>query len=169
MPTIITNPTDAVAKVTKLREKSIGYALIDLAKSGALNGSKFIGFNADSEKCVFEKSNTQYEISPFALCQRKESTVAQPPQYEFTEGAMAGVPIELDPVVTVVKWLFTTANTLNFRASSPKTVPIWNRTKGEWYLRENTTDLIIEIAPAPTAPKSRKKQVLPKPTTRSVM
>lgn len=157
MPTIITNPTDAVAKVTKLREKSIGYALIDLAKSGALNGSKFIGFNADSEKCVFEKSNTQYEISPFALCQRKESTVAQPPQYEFTEGAMAGVPIELDPVVTVVKWLFTTANTLNFRASSPKTVPIWNRTKGEWYLRENTTDLIIEIAPAPTAPKSRKK------------
>ena len=156
MPTIITNPTEAVAKVTKLREKSIGYALIDLAKSGALNGSKFIGFNADSEKCVFVKSGTQYEISPFALCQRKESTVAQPPQYEFTEGAMAGIPIELDPVVAVVKYLFTiTANTLNFRASSPKTVSIWNRTKGEWYLRENTTDLIIELATAP-APKRKK-------------
>ena len=128
-----------------------------MAKSGALNGSKFLGIDKDTEKCVFEKSGTQYEISPFAFCQRKESTVAQPPQYEFTEGAMAGVPIELDPVVAVVQWLFTTtANTLNFRASAPKTVPIWNRTKGEWYLRENTTDLIIEIAP--TAPKSRSRK-----------
>lgn len=160
MPTIITNPTDAVAKVTKLREKSIGYALIDLAKSGALNGSKFIGFNADSEKCVFQKGETQYEISPFAFCQRKESNIAQPPAYEFSEGAMNGVPIGLDPVVTVVQWLFTvTANSLNFRASAPKTVPIWNRTKGEWYLRENTTDLVIEVVtPAPAAPKSRSRK-----------
>ena len=68
--------------------------------------------------------------------------------------------IGLDPVVAVVQWLFTvTANSLNFRASAPKTVPIWNRTKGEWYLRENTTDLVIEIAaPAPAAPKSRSRK-----------
>ena len=155
MPTIINNENEALNIIKKSREKSISYALIDLAKSGALNGSKFLGINKDTEKCVFQKGETQFEISPFAFCQRKESTIAQPPTYEFTEGAMAGFPVGLDAVVAVVQWLFTvTANTLNFRASAPKTVPIWNRTKGEWYLRENTTDLVIELQ---TAPKSRKK------------
>lgn len=158
MATIINNEQEALNLIKKSREKSISYALIDLAKAGSLNGSKFLGINKDTEKCVFQKGETQYEISPFAFCQRKESAVAAPPTYEFTEGAMSGIPIGLDPVVTVVRWLFTiTANSLNFRASTPKTVPIWNRTKGEWYLRENTTDLVIEIAPAPVAPKSRKK------------
>lgn len=156
MPTIINNEQEALNLIKKSREKSISYALIDLAKAGSLNGSKFIGINKDSEKCVFQKGETQYEISPFAFCQRKESTVAQPPQYEFTEGAMTGYPVGLDAVVAVVKWLFTTtANTLNFRASAPKTVPIWNRTKGEWYLRENTTDLVIELqnsTPSATTP-----------------
>lgn len=160
MATIINNENEALNIITKSREKSISYALIDLAKAGSLNGSKFLGINKDTEKCVFQKGETQFEISPFAFCQRKESNVAQPPQYEFTEGAMAGVPIGLDPVVTVAKWLFTvTAHTINFRASAPKTVSIWNRTKGEWYLRENTTDLIIEIvAPAPAASKSRSRK-----------
>ena len=157
MATIINNENEALNIIKKSREKSISYALIDMAKSGALNGSKFLGINSESEKCVFQKGTTQFEISPFAFCQRKESTIAQPPTYEFTEGAMAGYPVGLDPVVAVVQWLFTTtANTLNFRASAPKTVPIWNRTKGEWYLRENTTDLIIEIVP--TAPKSRSRK-----------
>lgn len=159
MATIINNENEALNLIKKSREKSISYALIDLAKSGALNGAKFLGINKDTEKCVFEKGTTQFEISPFAFCQRKESAVAQPPQYEFQEGAMAGVPVGLDPVVTVVQWLFTTtANTLNFRASASKTVPIWNRTKGEWVLRENTTDLVIEIAPTATAPKSRSRK-----------
>lgn len=159
MATIINNENEALNLITKSREKSISYALIDLAKSGALNGAKFLGINKESEKCVFEKGTTQFEISPFAFCQRKETTVAAPPTYEFSEGAMAGVPVGLDAVVAVVKYLFTvTANTLNFRASAAKTVPIWNKTKGEWYLRENTTDLVIEIAPpTTTAPKSRKK------------
>ena len=157
MATIISNENEALNLIKKGREKSISYALIDLAKSGALNGSKFLGINQESEKCVFQKGETQYEISPFAFCQRKESAVAAPPQYEFTEGAMAGFPIGLDAVVAVVQYLFTvTANTLNFRASAPKTVPIWNKTKGEWRLRENTTDLVIELATT-TAPKSRKK------------
>lgn len=158
MATIINNENEALDLIKKSREKSISYALIDLAKAGSLNGSKFIGINKDSEKCVFQKGTTQYEISPFAFCQRKESNVAAPPTYEFTEGSMKGISIGLDAVVAVVKWLFTvTANTLNFRASSPKTVPIWNRTKGEWYLRENTTDLVIEVATTAPAPKSRKK------------
>ena len=157
MATIISNENEALNLIKKGREKSISYALIDLAKSGALNGSKFLGINQESEKCVFQKGETQYEISPFAFCQRKESAVAAPPQYEFTEGAMAGFPIGLDAVVAVVQYLFTvTANTLNFRASAPKTIPIWNKTKGEWRLRENTTDLVIELATT-TAPKSRKK------------
>lgn len=159
MSTIISDPTAGLNLIKKSREKSISYALIDLAKAGSLNGSKFLGINQESEKCVFEKGTTQFEISPFAFCQRKESTIAQPPTYEFTEGAMAGFPVRLDAVVAVVQYLFTvTANTLNFRASAPKTVPIWNRTKGEWVLRENTTDLIIEIAPTPTAPKSRSRK-----------
>lgn len=159
MATIVNNENEALNLIKKSREKSISYALIDLAKSGALNGSKFLGINKDTEKCVFQKGETQFEISPFAFCQRKESNVAQPPQYEFSEGSLVGVPIGLDPVVTVVQWLFTvTANTLNFRASAAKTVPIWNRTKGEWVLRKNTTDLIIEIVPAPTAPKSRSRK-----------
>lgn len=146
MATIINNENEALNIITKNREKSISYALIDLAKTGSLNGSKFLGINKDTVKCVFQKGTTQYEISPFAFCQRKESNVAQPPTYEFTEGAMAGVPVGLDPVVTVVKWLFTvTAHTINFRASAPKTVPIWNKTKGEWVLRPNTTDLVIEL------------------------
>ena len=158
MSTIISDPNAGVNLIKKSREKSISYALIDLAKAGSLNGSKFLGINQESEKCVFQKGETQFEISPFAFCQRKESAVAAPPTYEFTEGAMNGMSIGLDPVVAVVQYLFTvTANTLNFRASSPKTVPIWNRTKGEWYLRENTTDLVIEIATTPSAPKSRKK------------
>ena len=156
MATIINNENEALSLIKKSREKSISYALIDLAKSGALNGSKFLGLNKDTEKCVFEKGTTQYEISPFAFCQRKESTIAQPPTYEFTEGAMAGFPVGLDAVVAVVQYLFTiTANTLNFRASAPKTVPIWNKTKGEWVLRQNTTDLVIELQTP--APKSRKK------------
>lgn len=152
MATIISDPNAGVNLIKKSREKSISYALIDLAKSGALNGSKFLGINQESEKCVFEKSGTQFEISPFAFCQRKESNIAQPPQYEFTEGAMAGMSIGLDPVVAVVQWLFTTtANVLNFRASASKTVPIWNRTKGEWKLRENTTDLVVEIQTSPAS------------------
>lgn len=159
MSTIISDPNAGLNLIKKSREKSISYALIDLAKSGALNGSKFLGINQESEKCVFEKGTTQFEISPFAFCQRKETNVAQPPAYEFSEGALNGISIGLDPVVAVVQWLFTvTANTLNFRASVAKTVSIWNRTKGEWVLRENTTDLIIEIAPAPTAPKSRSRK-----------
>ena len=146
MATIINNENEALNIITKSREKSISYALIDMAKAGSLDGSKFLGINKETEKCVFQKWETQFEISPFAFCQRKASNVAQPPQYEFTEGAMAGVPIGLDPVVTVVKWLFTvTAHTINFRASAPKTVPIWNKTKGEWVLRSNTTDLVIEL------------------------
>ena len=158
MPTIINNENEALDLIKKSREKSISYALIDLAKAGSLNGSKFIGLNKESEKCVFQKGTTQFEISPFAFCQRKESTTPQAPTYEFSEGAMSSVPIGLDPVVAVVQWLFTvTANTLNFRASTPKTVPIWNKTKGEWYLRENTTDLIIEIATTAPASKSHKK------------
>lgn len=161
MATIVTNENEALDLIKKSREKSISYALIDCAKSGAMNGSKFLGINKDTEKCVFQKGEIQYEISPFAFCQRKETNVAQPPQYEFQEGAMAGVPVGLDAVVAVVQWLFTTtANKLNFRASTPKTVPVWNRTKGEWYLRENTTDLVIEItvAPTATAPKSRSRK-----------
>ena len=156
MPTIISNENEALDLIKKSREKSISYALIDLAKAGSLNGSKFLGINKESEKCVFQKGTTQYEISPFAFCQRKESNVAAPPTYEFTEGAMTGYPVGLDAVVAVVKWLFTTtANTLNFRASTPKTVPIWNKTKGEWYLRENTTDLVIELQnPTPSATPS---------------
>ena len=161
MSTIISDPTAGVNLIKKSREKSISYALIDLAKSGALNGSKFLGINQESEKCVFEKSGTQFEISPFAFCQRKESNIAQPPQYEFTEGAMAGFPVGLDAVVAVVQYLFTvTANTLNFRASAPKTVPIWNKTKGEWYLRENTTDLVIEVA-QPTATTAQTTSTFP--------
>lgn len=156
MSTIISNPNEGVNLIKKSREKSISYALIDLAKSGALDGSKFLGINSESEKCVFQKGTTQFEISPFAFCQRKESTIAQPPTYKFTEGAMAGFPVGLDAVVAVVQYLFTvTANTLNFRASAPKTVPIWNKTKGEWYLRENTTDLVIEVqtpTPSTTTP-----------------
>ena len=154
MPTIISDANTALNIVKKSREKSISYALIDLAKAGSLNGSKFLGINQESEKCVFQKGETQYEISPFAFCQRKESNVAQPPQYEFSEGAMAGMLIGFDPVVAVVQYLFTvTTNTLNFRASAPKTVPIWNKTKGEWVLRPNTTDLVIELA-QPTATPS---------------
>ena len=156
MSTIISDPNAGVNLIKKSREKSISYALIDLAKAGSLNGAKFLGLAKESEKCVFQKGTTQFEISPFAFCQRKESAVAAPPQYEFTDGAMAGVPVGLDAVVAVVRWLFTvTANSLNFRASAPKTVPIWNRTKGEWYLRENTTDLVIELAqPTATTPPS---------------
>lgn len=151
MPTIVNDPNAALDIVKKSREKSISYAIIDLAKAGSLNGSKFLGLCKESEKCVFQKGTTQFEISPFAFCQRKESNVAQPPIYEFTEGALNGISIGLDPVVAVVQWLFTvTANTLNFRASAPKTVSIWNRTKGEWYLRPNTTDLVIELQ-TPTA------------------
>lgn len=154
MSTIISDPNAGLELIKKNREKSISYALIDLAKSGALNGSKFIGLCKETEKCVFQKGTTQFEISPFAFCQRKESNVAQPPQYEFVEGSLAGVPIGLDPVVTVVQWLFnTTANTLNFRASAAKTVSIWNKTKGEWILRPNTTDLVIEVqTPTATTP-----------------
>ena len=154
MPTIVSDASAALDIVKKSREKSISYAIIDLAKAGSLNGSKFIGLNKESEKCVFQKGTTQFEISPFAFCQRKESNVAQPPVYEFSEGAMSGVPIGLDPVVAVVQWLFTViANSLNFRASTPKTVPIWNKTKGEWYLRPNTTDLVIELqTPTATTP-----------------
>lgn len=156
MSTIISDPNAGLNLIKKSREKSISYALIDLAKAGSLNGSKFLGINQESEKCVFQKGTTQFEISPFAFCQRKESNIAQPPTYEFSEGAMSGVPIGLDPVVAVVQWLFTvTANTLNFRASAPKTVPIWNKTKGEWYLRPNTTDLVIELqTPTATTPPS---------------
>lgn len=155
MPTIISDANTALNIVKKSREKSISYAIIDLAKAGSLNGSKFLGIDKDSEKCVFQKGTTQFEISPFAFCQRKESKVAQPPQYEFTEGAMKGISVGLDPVVAVVQWLFTvTANSLNFRASSAKTVPIWNRTKGEWFLRPNTTDLVIEIVTPASATAS---------------
>lgn len=154
MSTIISDPNAGLNLIKKSREKSISYALIDLAKAGSLNGSKFLGINQESEKCVFEKGTTQFEISPFAFCQRKETNVAQPPTYEFSEGALNGISIGLDPVVAVVQWLFTvTANTLNFRASSAKTVPIWNRTKGEWVLRPNTTDLVIELQ-TPTAPQT---------------
>ena len=161
MSTIISDPNAGVNLIKKSREKSISYALIDLAKAGSLNGSKFLGINQESEKCVFEKGTTQFEISPFAFCQRKESNVAQAPTYEFTEGALNGISIGLDPVVAVVQWLFTvTANTLNFRASATKTVPIWNKTKGEWYLRENTTDLVIEVA-QPTATTAQTASIFP--------
>lgn len=154
MSTIISDPNAGLNLIKKSREKSISYALIDLAKAGSLNGSKFLGINQESEKCVFEKGTTQFEISPFAFCQRKETNVAQPPTYEFSEGALKGISIGLDPVVTVVQWLFnTTANTLNFRASAAKTVSIWNKTKGEWILRPNTTDLVIEVqTPTTTTP-----------------
>ena len=99
--------------------------------------------------------STQFEISPFAFCQRKEANVAQAPIYEFDEGAMAGTPVGLDPVVTVVQWFFALpqGQLLKFRASRPKTVSIWNRTKGVWELRPNTTDLVVELdTPAATTP-----------------
>lgn len=161
MPTIISDANTALNIVKKSREKSISYALIDLAKAGSLDGSKFLGLDEESEKCVFQKGTTQFEISPFAFCQRKESNVAQPPAYEFAEGALNGISIGLDPVVAVVQWLFTvTTNTLNFRASAPKTVPIWNKTKGEWYLRPNTTDLVIELA-QPTATTAQTASTFP--------
>ena len=156
MSTIIKDANAAITAVKKLREKSISYAIIDAAKGGTFNGCTFVGFNTDSAKLVFEKSSTQFEISPFAFCQRKESNVPQAPQYEFTEGAMTGTPVGLDPVVTVVQWFFALpqGQLLKFRASRPKTVSIWNRTKGAWELRANTTDLVVELegAPAPATP-----------------
>lgn len=158
MATIIENAADAIAEVKKLREKSISYAIIDAAKGGTFDFCTFIGYDSESTKLVFEKSNARFEISPFAFCQRKETNVAQAPTYEFDEGALAGTPVGLDPVVTVVQWFYTTkGQLLKFRASCPKTVPIWNKAKGEWVLRENTTDIVIEIATTPSAPKSRKK------------
>ena len=151
MPTIITDARAAIASVKKLREKSISYAIIDAAKGGTFDGCTFVGFNEETAKLVFAKASTQFEISPFAFCQRKETNVAQAPTYEFDEGAMAGMSVGLDPVVTVVQWFFALpqGQLLKFRASRPKTVSIWNRTKGVWELRPNTTDLVVELdAPA---------------------
>lgn len=157
MSTIITDVKAAIASVKKLREKSISYAIIDAAKGGTFDGCTFVGFNEETAKLVFVKSTAQFEISPFTFCQRKESNVPQAPQYGFDEGALAGTPVELDPVVTVVQWFFALPKEqlLKFRASRSKTVPIWNRSKGVWELRPNTTDLVVELG-AP-APKSRKK------------
>lgn len=155
MPTIITDAKAAIASVKKLREKSISYAIIDAAKGGTFDGCTFVGFNEETAKLVFAKASVQFEISPFAFCQRKESNVAQAPTYEFDEGAMAGTPVGLDPVVTVVQWFFALpqGQLLKFRASRPKTVSIWNRTKGVWELRPNTTDLVVELdAPAAATP-----------------
>lgn len=156
MSTIITDAKAAIASVKKLREKSISYAIIDDAKGGTFDGCVFIGYNEESAKLVFEKSNAQFEISPFAFCQRKESNVPQAPQYEFDEGAMAGTPVGLDPVVTVVQWFFALpkGQLLKFRASRPKTVPVWNKSKGVWELRPNTTDLVVELV----APKPRSRK-----------
>ena len=152
MPTIIENAVDAITAVKKLREKSISYAIIDAAKGGAFDGCVFIGYDVDSTKLVFEKANAKFEISPFAFCQRKESSVAQAPTYEFDEGAMAGMSVGLDPVVAVVQWFYSTkGQLLKFRASRPKTVPIWNKSKGAWELRPNTTDLVVEFG-APATP-----------------
>ena len=154
MPTIITDAAAAIASVKKIREKSISYAIIDAAKGGTFDGCTFVGFNEETAKLVFEKSNAQFEISPFAFCQRKETNVAQAPTYEFDEGAMAGMSVGLDPVVAVVQWFFALpkGQQLKFRASRPKTVPIWNKSKGVWELRPNTTDLVVELAAAPAAP-----------------
>lgn len=154
MPTILKNAVDAIAAVKKLREKSISYAIIDAAKGGTFDNCVFVGFSTDSAKLVFEKSSTQFEISPFAFCQRKETNVAQAPTYEFGEGAMTGTPVGLDPVVTVVQWFFALpqGQLLKFRASRPKTISVWNRTKGTWELRPNTTDLVVELVATPATP-----------------
>lgn len=155
MATIITDAKAAIELVKKLREKSISYAIIDAAKVGTFDSCTFVGFNEETAKLVFEKSNTQFEISPFAFCQRKESNVPQQaPQYEFIEGAMTGT-VGLDPVVAVVQWFFALpkGQLLKFRATCPKTVPVWTRAKGVWELRPNTTDLVVElVAAAPATP-----------------
>lgn len=157
----ILSAADAAAFLNKANAKSIAYQTIDRAKAGAFGRVKFIGFlpssDTDGDFVFKSESGQTFNIRPFALIQRKESTTAEAPVTEFSDGVLKELGDGgIAPATAISNWLYAHSDRIFvFGQSAPKTIAIWRKAKGAWELRPNSTDLVLREASAPApAPTS---------------